>query len=44
MSKRCKPENQNQRMGQFVKGFSAKGKRQPNNHIPNQRKTRKVVV
>lgn len=44
MKRRSKPENQNQRMGQFVKGMTATSKRQPNNHIPNQKKTRKVVL
>ena len=45
MGKKCnKPENQNQRMGQFVKGMSATSKKQPNNHIPNQKKTKKVVI
>ena len=39
-----KPENQNQRMGQFVKGMTAEKKKQHNNHIPNQKKTRKVVI
>ena len=39
-----KPENQNQRMGQFVKGMTAEKKKQPNNRIPNQKKTKKVVI
>lgn len=45
MSKNCvKPENQNQRMGQFKAGMTALKKKQPNNHIPNQKKTKKVVI
>lgn len=39
-----KPENQNQRLGQFVNGMTATKKKQPDNHIPNQKKTKKVVI
>lgn len=46
MGKNCqKPENRTgERMGQFVKGMTATKKQQPNNHIPNQKKTKKVVI
>ena len=39
-----KPENQNQRMGQFVKGMTAEKKKQPNNLIPYQKNTIMVVI
>lgn len=39
-----KPENQNKRMGQFVRGMTATKKKQPTTHIPNQKKTKKVVI
>lgn len=39
-----KPECQNERMGQFIKGMTATKKTQPDTHIPNQQKTKKVVI
>lgn len=46
MGKNCsKPENRtNERKSQFIQGMSATKIKQPDNHIPNQKKTKKVVI